>query len=50
MVLRASVGYPLRYYINMLLVLELYNYFGTCEVYLDGISLGTLAGLMIVTG
>ena len=34
----------------MLLDLELCNYFGTKEVYLFGLSLGILYGLMIGTG
>ena len=50
MVLGAPVGYPLGYSINMLIGLELENYFGTQEGYLVGVSLATLTGLMIGTG
>ena len=50
MVLEAPVGYPLGYSINMLILLALGNSFGTWEVYLFGVSLDTLAGLMIGTG
>ena len=49
-VMGAPIGSPLGYYINMLLGLELCNYFVTREGYLVGVSLGTIYGLMIVTG
>ena len=49
-VLGAPVGSPLRYYINMLLGLELLNSFGKSEGHLVGISLGPLSGSMIGTG
>ena len=47
MMVGALVGSPLGYSINMLLVLALFNYFGTWEGYLVGVSLGTLYVLMI---
>ena len=47
MVLRSLVWYPLGYSINMFLGLALRNYFVTWEVYLVGVSLGTLAVLII---
>ena len=50
MVLGAPVGYPLGYYINMLLGLELCNFFGIWEVSLVVVSPGTLVGLTIGTG
>ena len=49
MVLVAPVGSPLGYSIIMLIVLALDNYFGTWEGYLFGVSLVTLADLMIGT-
>ena len=49
MVMLAPIGYPLGYLINMLLGLALENYFGIREVYLVGVSLDTLYGLMIGT-
>ena len=50
MVMGAPIGYLIGYYINMLLGLALCNYSVTKERYLVGVSLGTLYGLMIVTG
>ena len=50
MVMRANVGSPLGYSINMLLGLALGNLFGTWEGYLVGVSLDTLAGLIIWPG
>ena len=50
MVLKSPVGYPLGYSINMLILLALVNSFGTWEVYLFGVSLDTLSGLIIGTG
>ena len=47
MVLLSPVGSPLGYSINMLLDFALVNYFSTWEVYLVGVSLGALDGLMI---
>ena len=49
MVLGAPVGSLFSYSINMLLGLELGNYFGKWEGYLVGVSLVTLVGLMIGT-
>ena len=49
MFLGATVGSSLEYLIIMLLVLSLRNYSGTWELYLVGLSLGTLAGLLIGT-
>ena len=45
----SPVGSPFGYYINMLLGLEIDNYFWTWEGYLVVFSLGTLDGLMIGT-
>ena len=50
MVLGTPVGSPLGYSMNMLLRLALWNYFGTLEVSLVGVSIVTLDGLMIGTG
>ena len=47
MVLVAPVVYPFGYSINKFLGLALDNSFGTWELYLVGLSLGTLAGLLI---
>ena len=49
MVIGIPIGYPLGYSINMLLGLELDNYFGTWEISLVVVSLGTLYGLIIDT-
>ena len=49
MVLGEPVGSLLRYSINMLLVLENFNSFGTWGGLLVGVSLGPLAGLMVFT-
>ena len=49
MVLGEPVGSLLRYSINMLLVLENFNSFGTWGGFLVGVSLGPLAGLMVFT-
>ena len=50
MVLGAPIGYPLGYSINMLIGLELENYFSKREGSLVEVSLETLTGLMIGTG
>ena len=50
MVLIAPVGYPLGYSINIFLGLVIDNYFGTWEGSLVVVSLGALAGLVVVTG
>ena len=48
--LGAPVGSPLVYSINMLLGLELFDYFVTRKVSLVGVSLGPMYGLMLGTG
>ena len=48
-VLEAPIGYPIGYSINLLLSFSLDNSFVTWEVYLVGVSLGILTGLMIGT-
>ena len=50
MVLGAYVGSTLGYSINKLHGLALENYFGTWEVYLVGVSLGTLDGFITGMG
>ena len=50
MVLGVPVVYQLGYSINMLLELEIYNYFGTWEISLVRFTLGTLTVLMIRNG
>ena len=50
MVLGAPVGFPLVYQIKIFFGLEPGNFFGTWEVYLVGVSLGTLVVLIIGTG
>ena len=50
MVMRAYVGSPLGYSINMLLGLALGNSFDAQEWYLFWVSLDTLVGLMIDNG
>ena len=47
MVMGAHLGYPIGYSINMLLGLELGNYFGTWEASLVVVSLDIHYGLMI---
>ena len=50
MVLGAPVGYPLGYYINILLGLAFFNSLGTWEGSLVVVSLVPLVGLIIGTG
>ena len=49
MMMGATFGSPLGYSINMLLKLEFGNSFGILEGYLVGVSLNTLATLIIAT-